>query len=191
MELLPRKGPPRWPSSLRVLERQRSAEHKSNAKAANRRAARAFRPLTPSARSGNRVAGDRTKNSLSAPEQELYQDQPSAATGKVLDRQSPYKPATAARQPVHQRPLHRHSGAHDVHDQHGQGAAWTTSLSSDGSAASNTKRSISRTYSRRWPRRRPAWAPGSTSTMMSVSTRASAIAPHFEFEQAPSVMWTI
>jgi hypothetical protein len=27
--------------------------------------------------------------------------------------------------------------------------------------------------------------------MMSVSTRASAIAPHFEFEQAPSVMWTI
>jgi hypothetical protein len=34
---------------------------------------------------------------------------------------------------------------------------------------------------RRWPRRRPASAPGSASTMMSVSTRASAIAHRDEF----------
>src|SRR6202048_3564596 len=61
-----------------------------------------------------------------------------------------------------------------------RGAAWTTSSSSDCGAASNTKRSTSMPM-RRWPRRKPALAPGSASTMMSVSTRASAIAHRDEF----------
>src|SRR6476660_1991670 len=61
-----------------------------------------------------------------------------------------------------------------------RGAAWTTSSSNDCGAASNTKRSTSMPM-RRWPRRKPALAPGSASTMMSVSTRASAIAHRDEF----------
>ena len=54
-------------------------------------------------------------------------------------------------------------------------AAWTTSLSSDCGAASNTRRSTSMPM-RPWPKLRPVSAPGWTFTTSSASTRASAIA---------------
>src|SRR5215471_7749458 len=58
--------------------------------------------------------------------------------------------------------------------------AWTTSLSSDCGAASNTRRSTF-TLMRQSPKPRLALALGSISTMTSVSTRASAIARRDKF----------
>jgi len=57
---------------------------------------------------------------------------------------------------------------------------WTTSLSSDCGAASNTRRSTF-TLMRQSPRPGPASAPGLVSTMRSVSTRASVIAHRDKF----------
>jgi putative transposase len=59
-------------------------------------------------------------------------------------------------------------------------AAWTTSLSSDCGAASNTRRSIS-TPMRLSPKPRPALAPGWSFTTRSASTRASATARRGKF----------
>src|SRR5437763_12100602 len=56
----------------------------------------AFRPLTPSARSGNLIAGDGTKNGLFRSEQRTVSktqttisDQTANREGKALDRKSP------------------------------------------------------------------------------------------------------
>src|SRR6266436_937481 len=70
----------------------------SDAKAASRQAALAFRsPLTPSARSGNLIAGDGTKNGLSRSEQRTVSKPKRTISGstalprgkKALDRKSP------------------------------------------------------------------------------------------------------
>jgi putative transposase len=58
--------------------------------------------------------------------------------------------------------------------------AWTTSLSSDCGAASNTRRSTSMPMPP-WPKPRPVSAPGWTFTTSSASTRASAIAHRVKF----------
>src|SRR6266436_3964394 len=70
----------------------------SDAKAASRQATLAFRsPLTPSARSGNLIAGDGTKNGLSRSEQRTVSKPKRTISGstaqprgeKPLDRKSP------------------------------------------------------------------------------------------------------
>src|SRR6266436_4947851 len=72
----------------------------SDAKAASRQAALAFRsPLTPSARSGNLIAGDGTKNGLSRSEQRTVSEPKRTISGSTaqprgkspLTGKAPYK----------------------------------------------------------------------------------------------------
>src|SRR5712671_6245269 len=91
---------------LSVCSGVKALRNTSEAKAASRQAALAFRsPLTPSARSGNLIAGDGTKNGLSRSEQRTVSKPKRTISGstaqprgeKPLDRKSPIQ---VCREPV-------------------------------------------------------------------------------------------
>src|ERR1700730_12066484 len=84
-----KRSPSRCSSSLRVLRRQGAATQPATLRRQAAKLRSRFGPLTPSARSGNWIAGDGMKNGLSRSEQRTV----SKPNNNRLTGKAPYKSA--------------------------------------------------------------------------------------------------